>query len=193
MQFDKISKNDLQFNTFLKKANEAYFARSNESIPYTPILAEQISEDEQIYVLIDNGEMVSGCCIYDMAKDVARLQHVWSDVNKPRRGYAAFLIDLVEQKVKEQGYSELKLGVMSAYLPAYNLYKKKGWKGYALVANEPKTCYTISMVKYLKEKGRGSFERRRALKFFLSRIKFFLFFKTDSTPKWLYKVFFSKR
>lgn len=193
MQFDKISKNDLQFNTFLKKANEAYLARSNERIAYTPILAEQISEDEQIYVLIDNGEMVSGCCIYDMAKDVARLQHVWSDINKSRRGYASFLIDSVEEKVKEQGYTQLKLGVLSAYRPAYNLYKKKGWKAYALVANEPKTCYTISMVKYLAAKGKGQFERKRVLRFFFSKIKFFLFFKKDSTPKWLYKVFFSKR
>ena len=192
MQLLKISKNDAQFHVFLEKANEAYQARSNEQIPFTAITFDDIGENEQIYIVEDEGEIVSGCCIYKMQEKVARLQHVWSDVRKPRRGYASFLVDEVEKAVKAQGYQQLKLGVMSAYPPAYNLYKRKGWKGYAVVANEPKTCYTVSMVKYLDEKGKTSFAIQRAWKFFLSKIKFFLFFKKDSTPKWLYRVIYKK-
>ena len=82
---------------------------------------------------------------------------------------------------------------MSAYKPAYNLYKKKGYKGYALVANKPNTCYTISMVKYLGKKGKIIFEVNRIKNLFLSKIKFFLLFKKDSTPKWLYSIIYKKK
>ena len=192
MQLLTLQKSDLQLNTFLEKANEAYKARSNESVPFTPITAQDIKNNEQIFVVMDGEEMVSGCCIDPFQKNAVRLQHVWSDVNKTRKGYASFLVDEVEKCVKQQGWQQLKLGVMSAYMPAYKLYKKKGWKAYAVVANEPKTYYTISMVKYLAEKGKIRFEIKRSFGYLFSKIKFFLLFKTDSTPTWLYKLIYKK-
>lgn len=192
MELLKISKENTQFNIFLEKANEAYSARSDEKVPFSPISAEDITAEEQIFILIDGGEVVSGCCLYPMSEKAVRLQHVWTDVCKPRKGYAGFMVNEVTKIAKEQGYLQIKLGVMSAYKPAYNLYKNRGWKGYAIVANQPKTCYTVSMVKYLGEKGKTAFGIKRAWKFFLSKIKFFLLFKKDSTPKCLYRVIYKK-
>ena len=100
------------------------------------------------------------------------------------------MIDSVEKIVRGQDYQQLKLGVLSAYMPAYNLYKKKGWKRYALYANQPKTSYTIAMVKYLRDKGKVLFTIKRFFGYLCSRIKFFLLFKRDSTPKLLYKILF---
>ena len=193
MEVLAIKKQDKEMTTFLQKANMAYQARCNERIPFTPLALEDIKDNEQIFIVIDDGEMVAGCCIYRMAEGVVRLQHVWTDVSKSRCGYASYLIDCVEKILKEQGYLQLKLGVVRAYLPAYNLYKKKGWKGYALVANQPKTCYTISMVKYLGKKGRFQFECRRRFQYVVSSVKFFLLFKKDSTPKKLYNLIYKKR
>lgn len=188
-----IQKYDKAMETFLQKANEAYQSRSNEKVPFMPIALSDITDEEQIFVLIDGAEMVSGCCIYRMAEGIARLQHVWTDTQKPRRGYASCLINEVEKIVKGQGNIQLKLGVVSAYLPAYKLYKKKGWKGYALVANQPKTCYTISMVKYLGDEGKFKFECKRCLQYLISKIKFFMLFKKDSSPKWLYRVLYKMK
>ena len=171
MKIISIEKNDEKFNIFLQKANEAYLERKSEKVPFSPISADDITDQEKIFLVIDNEEIVSGCCVYPLAEKVVRLQHVWTDVHKPRRGYASFLLDEVEEIVKRQGNLEFKLGIMSSYKPAYSLYIKKGWKGYAIVANQPGTCYTVSMVKYLGEKGKKTFELKRMLKFFLSKIK----------------------
>ena len=192
MELVEIKKEDSNFDLFLKKANEAYLARSNEKIPVVPILAKDIMDNEQIFVVMEEGEIVSGCCLYSRTEKIVRLQHVWTDVKKPRRGYASFLVDQIESVVKSQGNLELRLGVMSAYKPAYLLYKKKGYKEYAILANKPKTCYTISMVKYLGNKGRVLFRVKRTWKFFYSKIKFFLLFKKDSSPKWLYHILYKK-
>ena len=193
MQFIELN-DDIGLDVFVEKNNQAYKERSNGIIEYKPLPVNEVKQENvRVFCILDAGEMVSGCCIYRMAEGVARLQHVWTDVSKSRCGYASYLIDCVEKILKEQGYLQLKLGVVSAYLPAYNLYKKKGWKPYALVANQPKTCYIISMVKYLGEKGRFQFECRRRFQYVVSSVKFFLLFKKDSSPKWLYRVIYKKK
>lgn len=190
MEVLRIQKCDEIMDTFLQKANAAYQVRSNEKLPFAPITLSDIKDDEQIFLLMDGNEAVSGCCIYRLKEKVVRLQHVWTDTQKTRQGYASYLIREVEKIVKEQGELQLKLGVVSAYLPAYRLYRAMGWKRYAILANQPKTCYTISMVKYLGDKGRFRFECRRCFQYLLSKIKFFMLFKKDSTPKWLYRTLY---
>ena len=192
MEIQKIDKKNIALQIFLEKANEAYKARSSESIPFSPLTMDEIKDNEQIFIVIDGEEIVAGCCLSPMQPLVVKLQHVWTDVAKARKGYASFLVNEVEKIAKAQGNQQLKLGVMATYKPAYNLYKKKGWKPYALVANTPPASYTISMVKYLVEKGKTCFELKRKVRFFFVKIRFFLLFKKDSTPKWLYRVIYKK-
>ena len=52
MEVVKIQKSDLRFDTFLRKANEAYLARSNEQVQYVPILDSDITDAEQIFILL---------------------------------------------------------------------------------------------------------------------------------------------
>ena len=192
MEIISITKNDTRFNVFLQKANEAYLARSSEAIPFKPLSLEDIKGNEQIFIVIDAGEIVAGCSIAPMQSSVVRLQHVWTDIAKTRKGYASFLVDEVEKVVREQGNLQLKLGVIANYKPAYDLYKKKGWKPYALVANQPKIFCTICMVKYLGNVGKFKFDCKRRLKYLVSKIKFFMLFKKDSTPTLLYNLIYKK-
>ena len=192
MEIKTINKNDSIIQAFIEKANVAYLARSSSYIPFEPLSIEDIRDNEQIFIVIDEEEMVAGCCLIPIRPLEIKLQHVWTDVKKARKGYASFLVNEVEKVAKEQGNQQLKLGVMAAYKPACKLYRKKGWKPYALVANTPPASYTISMVKYLYEKGKLRFEIKRCIRFFFNRIKFFILFRRDSTPKWLYRVVYKK-
>ena len=53
MEIQKINKKDSSFQIFLEKANEAYLARSSETIPFSPLTNDNIKDEEQIFIIID--------------------------------------------------------------------------------------------------------------------------------------------
>ena len=95
---------------------------------------------------------------------------------------------LFERAKKLGDYLELKLGVCFMYKPAVNLYKRKGFKIYAYRTHTPYTYCHYGMVKRLKNGG-IFFELKRMVCRLFQKIKHFLLFKKDGTPKLLYKIF----
>ena len=167
--------------------NEAFFARATDKMPVSKLGLDDLKNNQEIYALFDNHEMVAGLAFL-FENDGIYIKHVWCDVCKQGRGYASYLLDEIIRIAKERQYSELKLGVCSMYKPAVNLYRKKGFRIYAYKTHTPYTYCHYNMVLWLKKKGKLRFELKRRVKRAISKIKHFILFKKDGTPKLAYRL-----
>lgn len=115
------------------------------------------------------------------------ISHVWVNPNEQNKGIGKKLLLNTEKYCIEKGYKYMSLGVSNIYKPAVIIYKKFGFKKCGVYANVPNTCYFFEMRKVINGKD-NNFER--VLNYYISKIKFFILFKKDSTPKILHKILF---
>lgn len=188
-----ISKNDQEFKVFIEKLNKAYQERENFGISFLPLLETDLCDSDLIFVLFNDEEMVAGACVGKNKDGQVRLRHVWSDVNKKRKGYASVLLNGIIEKLKADGESEVYLSVISTYLPAVSLYTKLGFKKISYFANNPGQPYGIRMVKRLLQKGIKTFNLMCVLKIIFGKIKYCLLFDKNSRPRWLCKVLYKNK
>lgn len=182
-----LSVSDQRIGEFIVKMNQAFFARATEKMPVSEIKVQDLEKNQELFALAVDGKLVSGLA-FSFEEDGVYIKHVWCDVNEQGKGYASFLMDEIIKIARERDYLELKLGVCFMYKPAVNLYKRKGFKIYAYRTHTPYTYCHYGMVKRLKNGG-IFFELKRMVCRLFQKIKHFLLFKKDGTPKLLYKIF----
>lgn len=193
MEIIQLMLDDERMGTFMDKINVAYSERSNDIIKYEPFTMANInSERETIWVLIDCGEMVAGGTLFLCDEDTVKLKKIWVDISRRRGGYGSILLDEMERIAIGQRRKMLTLSVVSAYLPALALYRKKGFKQCGVLPKEFGTCRMIEMQKYIG-RYKKSAEVKRCLQLLISRIKFYLRFKKDSRFNFIYSLIKRKK
>lgn len=190
MKFIEI-KNDSEINKFLDGLNAAFKDRSNGKLLYEKVLKEDLSDDSIYFGLYNKDDvMVAGFSLSNeiyKGKKCVHLSKVWTHPSQQGKGYAKELMNNLEKYCIENNYASVSLGVSNIYVPAISLYQKSGFKKYGVYANVPNTYYFISMRKAICYK---ESEISRIVGYIISKIKFFLLFKKDSTPKLLHRIIF---
>ena len=121
----------------------------------------------------------------------ARIYHVWTDVNYRKKGIAIMLMEKAEQICNLSECEIMVLNVANIYNPAVRLYKKVGFKEFRIIANLPKTFYLIQMIKQIK--GEKISKKRQRVEWIISKVKFRILYKTDSSPTFVNKIYFNYR
>lgn len=186
----KVVKNG-EINEFLDGLDAAFKGRSGDHLPYEPLEKEKIIGDDicNFGLFDETNKMVGGLTLkasheYDKCGSIC---HVWVHPNEQHRGIGKLLLQNIEKYCVENNYEYLTLGVSNIYKPAVNLYRNYGFKKYKIYANVPNTYYFIGMIKYLNVKEN---KLKRLVNYMISKIKFVMLFKKDSSPKVLHKLIF---
>lgn len=193
MYYIKQLNNSDSLNKFVRKMNQSFKARSTEKIPYQQIFIDDIRKKNGIVLgaYDDKNLLVGGLCIefivYPNLK-LARIYHVWTDLNFQKKGIAFLLMNRAEEICILSGCAIMVLNVANIYIPAVNLYKKVGFKEYKIFANLPKTFYLIQMIKPID--GSIISEKKRRIEWIKSKIKFKIFFRNDSSPTIVNRLYF---
>lgn len=189
MRFEVIN-SELNITRFLEGANAAFKNRSNEKILFEELTRQNFG-GLILCALFDAGdEMVAGLTVASNKKNnvnYAHISHVWVHPSKQRMGYGKVLLEYVDEYCLKNDYEFITLGVANIYSPAVRLYQNSGFKAYGVYANVPHTYYFISMRKYLV--GQED-DIKRLLDYLISKIKFTILFRKDSTPKLLHRIIF---
>lgn len=188
-----VVETEKMIDEFLNGVNAAFKDRSGDFIPYEPLEKEKITQDNiENFCLIDESNKMIGGLSLKTANEKGKtglISHVWVHPDEQHRGIGKKLLENTEKYCVDNGYASMTLGVSNIYKPAYNLYKNYGFKKYKIYANVPNTYYFVGMIKYLEAK-ENSFAR--SINYIISKIKFSLLFKKDSTPNLLHKIIFRK-
>ncbi len=194
MELIQIEIKSSLMQAFIENKNKAYQVRSSSIIKFIPSSLEDFNPDkDRVFGVVEDGQMVAGASCYYYDNKKVKIKNVWSDPLKRRKGYAAFLMGEIEKILIKENVICWTLTVVGAYKPAINLYKKLGFKPYRICAREPKTCCMISMIKYLPKKRNFLRHSFRRLCLIVSKIKYWLLFKKDCTPKLLYKILYKNK
>lgn len=192
MELKEIQKDDQLLSLFINKRNESFLERKSEKIRFVELTKEEIDKNEKIYLLYDADKYVAGVSVL-VFKSSAKIKNLWVDINSREKGYGATLIDIISKQYQNLGFSILKLNVVSEYAPAINLYKKTGFIKRKVFPIAPKLYYMITMCKYLKNKGKFCFNLKTRCKYIGSKVKYWLMFKKDGSPKLFRRIFFRKK
>lgn len=84
-------------------------------------------EDGNLYVLETNGD-VAGFVIFYARHDHLHLENVAVSPGYQQRGFGAILIDYVEQKAREGGYSRVELYTNAKMTENLGLYPRLGYQ-----------------------------------------------------------------
>ena len=188
-----ISKNDQDFKVFIEKLNIAYRERESFGVKFSPLTAEEVYDTDSICALFDDGEMVAGACFGKNKNGQVGIRHLWSDINKKRKGYATTLLNKIFDRLKGEGEKEVYLSVIGTYLPAVNLYKKLGFRKVSYFANSEGQPCSIRMVKNLAKTGNLAFNLKCLLRDIRARIKYSLFYDKNSKPRFLNKILYKNK
>ena len=186
-----ISKKDEEFSVFIEKLNIAYKERESFGIKFSMLEANDVDDRDKIFILEDNHEIVSGACLF-IDKGQAKLRHVWSDVNKKRKGYAKTLLANILSDLEKQQVKEVFLSVINNYYPAVNLYRSLGFKKVSYFANEVGQPYGIMMVKNLSQ-NKYRHTVKCAIKSLFAKIKYSLLFNKNSKPRLVGKILYRRK
>ncbi len=192
MYYIEQLKNNESLELFIRKMNQSFKERSTEKIPYQPILKSDIKDGIILGAYASPEELIGGLCIefipyFDLKG--ARIYHVWTDVNYRKKGIAIMLMEKAEQICNLSECEIMVLNVANIYNPAVRLYKKVGFKEYRIIANLPKTFYLIQMIKQIK--GEKISKKKQRVEWIISKVKFRILYKTDSSPTFIHKIYFN--
>lgn len=192
MYYIEQLKNNESLVLFIRKMNQSFKERSTEKIPYQPISKSDIKDGIILGAYASSEELIGGLCIefipyFDLKG--ARIYHVWTDVNYRKKGIAIMLMEKAEQICNLSECEIMVLNVANIYNPAVRLYKKVGFKEFRIIANLPKTFYLIQMIKQIK--GEKISKIRQRVEWIISKVKFRILYKTDSSPTFVNKIYFN--
>ena len=192
MYYIEQLKNNESLELFIRKMNQSFKERSTEKIPYQPISKSDIKDGIILGAYASSEELIGGLCIefipyFDLKG--ARIYHVWTDVNYRKKGIAIMLMEKAEQICNLSECEIMVLNVANIYNPAVRLYKKVGFKEFRIIANLPKTFYLIQMIKQIK--GEKISKKRQRVEWIISKVKFRILYKTDSSPTFIHKIYFN--
>lgn len=192
MYYIEQLKNNESLELFIRKMNQSFKERSTEKIPYQPILKSDIKDGIILGAYASPEELIGGLCIefipyFDLKG--ARIYHVWTDVNYRKKEIATMLMEKAEQICNLSECEIMVLNVANIYNPAVRLYKKVGFKEYRIIANLPKTFYLIQMIKQIK--GEKISKKKQRVEWIISKVKFRILYKTDSSPTFIHKIYFN--
>ncbi|WP_449075548.1 GNAT family N-acetyltransferase [Ruminococcus sp.] len=190
MYYIEQLKNNESLELFIRKMNQSFKERSTEKIPYQPISKSDIKDGIILGAYTSSEELIGGLCIefipyFDLKG--ARIYHVWTDVNYRKKGIAIMLMEKAEQICNLYECEIMVLNVANIYNPAVRLYKKVGFKEFRIIANLPKTFYLIQMIKQIK--GEKISKKRQRVEWIISKVKFRILYKTDSSPTFIHKIY----
>lgn len=179
-----INQNANQLNMFVDGCNLAYEERSNANLPFRPItsdiLKKEVEEGYQVFGVEQENEMVGGFCLRKEGI-IGHISRVWVLPAYQRSGIAKEIMQYAENVAKQQACEQLMLNVAHTYQNAVNLYQKQGYKLSKIYANEPGTFYFMRMVKEVS--GKKHFAWKRLVCLHISKIKFYILYREDSTPR----------
>lgn len=139
----------------------------------------------------DGNALVCGLCATFKEKNNVVLSKVWCLPEKQGNGYAKKLLAFAENLAHERNASVLSLNVVRANNRAFSLYRVMRYRALSVYAFRPGYGYSVKMCKPLKAK--FSFNIKRLLTLSTSAVKFFLLFRSDATPRWIYKVIYEQK
>lgn len=186
-----IIKDDIEESVFLEGVNAAFKARSAKNIPYDVVTKEKKQDNSKLFGLYnDDNIMVAGFKLSNEIKNGengVHLSQVWTHPNHQGNGYAKLLMKELDEYCKKNNFAFVSLGVSNIYTPAVSLYKNAGFKIYGVYANVPNTYYFLSMKKNIFSNHN---ELKRIIGYVISKLKFFVLFKKDSSPKLLHRIIY---
>ena len=184
---------DKELKVFLDLLNEAYKQRSNEKLPFKELVIDEIKKEKltDICAVFSGNDMIGGVCLKtnDIDNtDALKISHLWTNIRFQKTGVASFLLDYCYNYAQEKQAKYMQLNVANIYEAAVSLYKKKGFKKLKIYANTPGTYYFVRMIKDVDP---FVFSKtKRFFVFFASLIKFYMLFKSDSSPNVLCRLIY---
>lgn len=179
--------------------NEAFKGRRSDRIPYEQITSDNLTLDIMksensgcgAFAMVDRGDILGGLCckyLYENGTKTAKIFHLGVCPKNQGNGIARALIEYLENRAREDEVKYVQLDVANIAFPAKHLYESMGYKPYKIYANVPGTYYFIRYIKQLLPYCGFELKRKRSL--FVSKIKFFILFREDSTPNWLHRMIY---
>lgn len=178
-------------HSFACALNAAYRLRSEQSskIPYEAISAESLQyellcDDCFSLVAYDQAFLFGGIFISFKTIDgikTAIISHLFSHPSHQRKGIAKQLLLKAEVIASDAGCRIMCLNVGHIIQPAVSLYHNLGYKPLRIYACEPNTFHFIRMIKSLPPFHFS--EGKRKICLLVSKLKFYLLFRSDSTPR----------
>ena len=177
--------------------NKAFLARKNSynKNPFTKVEPTKFYEalksaKKEVVVAIENGKVIGGLC-FQIKQIVNSNQMCYiSDVcvapEAQGKGVAKAMLNFVIEQAKNKKCDFLELVVGGIWGNTVRLYKGLGFVPVKISAHLPQTYYLIGMRKFLGKSNWLSIK----FSYFISRLKFSLLFKKDSSPKFLHKLIF---
>ncbi len=197
MHIELLDKKDLiSIRKFIKIHDNAFSGRKWKKNPYTPLVEENFiksleNENLNIVLAYDNEKMLGGLA-YTLKQELNSiyLSHVCVDPIAQGKGVAGLLLDYVDDKARQMSCEGITLNVGSVWKNARRLYEKKGFIKVGVIAHIPGTYKLIDYIKPIKRSKMN--KCRQGIKYLISKAKFFILFRKDSTPRVMHKILYGK-